>query len=119
MPASVPDISVIIPVYNEELCLEELCERLYKVLKSMKGSFEVLFVDDGSNDGSYDLLTSLSKKYRPMKVIHFSRNYGQHPAVTAGMSESRGKVIVTLDADLQNPPEEIPKLVAAVRKGYD
>ena len=119
MPTSVPDVSVIIPVYNEELCLEELCRRLYQVLRGMKGTFEVLFVDDGSSDGSFALLTSLSKKYRPMKVIRFSRNYGQHPAVTAGMAESRGKVVVTLDADLQNPPEEIPKLVEAVRQGYD
>ncbi len=117
--AKTPFLSVIIPVYNEELCLEELCQRLYRVLKEMGRSYEVLFIDDGSSDGSLELLLKLRSKYRPMKIIHFSRNYGQHPAVTAGMAESRGQVIVTLDADLQNPPEEIPKLVEALQKGYD
>jgi undecaprenyl-phosphate 4-deoxy-4-formamido-L-arabinose transferase len=120
MPStSSPMLSVIIPVFNEELCLEELCRRLYKVLRGMGNRFEVLFVDDGSSDGSLKLLLELKKKYRPMKVLHFARNYGQHPAVTAGMAESKGDVIVTLDADLQNPPEEIPKLVQALQKGYD
>ncbi len=120
MPTSpFPAISVIIPVFNEKLCLEELCERLFKVLKTTGKSYEALFVNDGSTDGSLELLLTLKKKYPHMKVVHFARNYGQHPAVTAGMAECKGKVIVTLDADLQNPPEEIPKLVAAVEKGYD
>lgn len=114
-----PYLSVIIPVFNEELCLEELCGRLYKVLKSMGNPYEVIFVDDGSQDGSLTLLLELRKKNRNMKVIHFARNYGQHPAVTAGMAESKGDIIVTLDADLQNPPEEIPKLTEALEKGYD
>ncbi len=120
MPSSKhPFLSVIIPVYNEELCLEELCQRLYQVLKEIGKSFEVLFIDDGSSDGSLELLLQLKSKYRFMKIIRFSRNYGQHPAVTAGMAESRGGIIVTLDADLQNPPEEIPKLIEALQKGYD
>lgn len=114
-----PSLSIIIPVFNEEPCLEELCRRLFKVLKDMGNRFEVIFVDDGSRDGSLDLLVRLGRKYKPMKIIRFARNYGQHPAVTAGMAESKGDVIVTLDADLQNPPEEIPKLVEAVQKGYD
>lgn len=114
-----PFLSVIIPVYNERLCLEELCERLFRMLKEMNKSYEVLFVDDGSRDGSLELLLTLQKKYKGMKIIQFARNYGQHPAVTAGMEESRGEVIVTLDADLQNPPEEIPKLVEALQQGYD
>lgn len=112
-------MSVVIPVFNEEPCLEELCSRLFKVLKSMGKSHEVLFVDDGSTDGSPALLLKLAKKYRPLKVIRFARNYGQHPAVTAGLAESRGEVIITMDADLQNPPEEIPKLVTALKGGYD
>jgi undecaprenyl-phosphate 4-deoxy-4-formamido-L-arabinose transferase len=116
---AIPNLSVIIPVYNEKLCLEELCERLFKVLKSTGKSYEALFVNDGSSDGSLELLLILKKKYPHMKVVHFARNYGQHPAVTAGMAESTGKIVVTLDADLQNPPEEIPKLVAAVEKGFD
>lgn len=114
-----PFLSIIIPVFNEELCLEELSARLYKVMKAMGNRFEVIFVDDGSRDSSLETLLKLRKKYRSMKVIHFARNYGQHPAVTAGMAESRGDVIVTLDADLQNPPEEIPKLVAALQRGFD
>jgi undecaprenyl-phosphate 4-deoxy-4-formamido-L-arabinose transferase len=114
-----PFLSVIIPVYNERLCLEELCERLFRVVKEMNKSHEVLFVDDGSRDGSLELLLTLQKKYKGLKIIQFARNYGQHPAVTAGMEESRGEVIVTLDADLQNPPEEIPKLVEALLQGYD
>jgi undecaprenyl-phosphate 4-deoxy-4-formamido-L-arabinose transferase len=114
-----PVLSVIIPVFNEKLCLEELCQRLYQVLKDMRLSYEVLFIDDGSTDGSLELLLNLKRKFKPMKIIRFARNYGQHPAVTAGMAESRGQVIVTLDADLQNPPEEIPKLVDALQQGYD
>ena len=83
-----PFLSVIIPVYNERLCLEELCERLFRMLKEMNKSYEVLFVDDGSRDGSLELLLILQKKYKGMKIIQFARNYGQHPAVTAGMEES-------------------------------
>lgn len=120
MPSSRhPFLSVIIPVYNEQLCLEELCQRLFLVLKDMKKTYEVLFVDDGSRDGSLELLLKLQKKHKSMKVIQFARNYGQHPAVTAGMAESLGEIVITLDSDLQNPPEEIPKLVAALQKGYD
>jgi len=120
MPASSKSLlSVVIPVYNERPCLEELCRRLYRVLRGMGRKFEVLFVDDGSSDGSLEFLVSQSKKYGSTKVISFARNYGQHPALTAGMAESKGTVIVTLDADLQNPPEEIPKLVEALEKGYD
>jgi undecaprenyl-phosphate 4-deoxy-4-formamido-L-arabinose transferase len=117
--AASPYLSVIIPVYNEEPCLAELCDRLYGVLRGLGRSFEVIFVDDGSRDGSLSLLLELQKSLTPMTVIHFARNFGQHPAVTAGMQQCRGEVVVTLDADLQNPPEEIPKLLAALEQGYD
>jgi len=118
-PSKPPSLSVIIPVYNEALCLEELCERLYPVLKMIGGKFEVLFVDDGSTDGTMDLLLKLKQKHKPMKIVRFARNFGQHAAATAGMAECAGNVIITMDADLQNPPEEIPKLVVALQRGYD
>jgi len=113
------DISVIVPVYNERENLPELCERLHATLKGMRRSYETIFVDDGSRDGSLELLLQLRRKHRGMVVVELARNFGQHPAVTAGLEASRGKVIVTLDADLQNLPEDIPLLVRAIDEGND
>jgi undecaprenyl-phosphate 4-deoxy-4-formamido-L-arabinose transferase len=113
------DISVIIPVYNEKDNLPELCERLHRTLKAMRRTHETIFVDDGSRDGSLPLLLQLRKRHRGMVVVELVKNFGQHPAVTAGMEVSRGRIVVTLDADLQNPPEDIPKLVAAIEQGAD
>ncbi len=113
-------ISVVIPVFNEEDNLEELGERLLKTLTALSRPFEIIFVDDGSTDGSWELLTCLHvSEPERIRAIRFHRNFGQHQAVFAGLSAARGKVIVTLDADLQNPPEEIPKLVAKIEEGYD
>ncbi|MGB8990436.1 MAG: glycosyltransferase [Desulfobaccales bacterium] len=117
---SAPEISVVIPVYNEEDNLRELGERLIRTLTSMGRTFEIIFVDDGSTDRSWELLTTLNGQYpQYVRALQFHRNFGQHQAIFAGFQAARGQVMVTLDADLQNPPEEIPRLVAKLEEGYD
>jgi undecaprenyl-phosphate 4-deoxy-4-formamido-L-arabinose transferase len=119
-PTSVPEISVVIPVFNEEDNLRELGERLIRTLTAMGRPFEIIFVDDGSTDGSWQLLTELNGQYpQNIRALQFHRNFGQHQAIFAGFQAARGQVMVTLDADLQNPPEEIPRLVAKLDEGYD
>src|SRR5208337_316256 len=115
-----PYISVIIPVYNEEENLRELGERLMSTLSAMGRPFEIILVDDGSTDRSWEILTELNQRYpQNLRALRFHRNFGQHPAIFAGFQTSRGRVMITLDADLQNPPEEIPRLVAKLEEGYD
>jgi len=119
-PAPAPEISVVIPVFNEEDNLRELGERLIRTLTAMGRPYEIIFVDDGSTDGSWQLLTDLNRQYpQNIRALQFHRNFGQHQAIFAGFQASRGQVMVTLDADLQNPPEEIPRLVAKLDEGYD
>lgn len=115
-----PEVSIVIPVYNEELNLPELIERCVKACDQLPQSYEILLVDDGSRDRSVELIQEGVRKY-PGKIIGIvlSTNFGQHAAVTAGLSRARGKYMVTLDADLQNPPEEIHKLVEKLAEGYD
>lgn len=117
--SQVVDVSIVVPVYNERESLEELQERLDLTLRSTGQAFEILYVDDGSTDGSAQVLRRLCEKYDQVKLIRFNRNYGQHAAVFAGLERARGEVVVTLDADLQNPPEEIPKLLARMDEGHD
>jgi len=115
-----PYISVVIPVYNEEENLRELGERLIRTLTAMSRPFEIIFVDDGSTDRSWQLLSDLNGQYpQYIRALQFHRNFGQHQAIFAGFQAARGKIMVTLDADLQNPPEEIPRLVAKLEEGYD
>ncbi len=117
--ASVPVVSLVIPVYNEEQNLRVLMERLRPVMENLKKSYEIIFIDDGSRDGSLAILKSFSGEPH-VKVIELTRNYGQHAAILAGFSEVRGEIVITLDADLQNPPEEIPRLVRVMEEGgYD
>ncbi len=113
-------LSVVIPVYNEEGNLPTLFARLYPVLDALGRSYEVIFTNDGSADKSKELLAN-QHAARPdvTRVIEFKSNYGQHMAVMAALERVRGEVIVTLDADLQNPPEEIPTLLAKTDAGYD
>jgi len=113
-------LSVVIPVYNESANLDTLCKRMLPVLDGLKKPYEVIFTNDGSKDDSQAILARLYAA-RPdvIKVIQFARNYGQHPAIMAGFEQSQGDVVVTLDADLQNPPEEIPKLLALIDAGHD
>jgi undecaprenyl-phosphate 4-deoxy-4-formamido-L-arabinose transferase len=113
-------LSVVIPVYNEELNLPTLFKRLYPVLDALGRSYEVIFTNDGSHDRSIELLkTQHAARPDVTRVIDFNANYGQHMAIIAAFERVRGDTIVTLDADLQNPPEEIPKLLALVDIGHD
>ncbi len=116
---SEPELSVVIPVFNEEENLPELLTRLKAALAAIGKPYEVIFVNDGSRDRSLKILTEASASDPALVVIDFNRNYGQHSAVFAGFEAARGEIIVTLDADLQNPPEEIHKLVAKMDEGYD
>ncbi|MGE5190471.1 MAG: glycosyltransferase [Gemmatimonadota bacterium] len=109
-------ISVVIPVYNEERNIPLLHDRLQAALQSMKRPYEIVFVDDGSRDGSLEVLKSFVGR-EGVRVVELTRNYGQHPAILSGFSAVRGNIVVTLDADLQNPPEEIPGLVRAMEEG--
>ena len=119
MSAPHPHVSAVIPVYNEEGNLPELNERMIKALDSIGKSWELIYVDDGSADKSLELLTGYAAKDKRIKSVEFNRNYGQHAAVFAGLSQTTGDIVVTLDADLQNPPEEVPKLVSKMEEGYD
>jgi undecaprenyl-phosphate 4-deoxy-4-formamido-L-arabinose transferase len=114
-----PYISIVIPVYNEEGNLDALFDRLYPVMQGLGKPFEIIFTDDGSRDRSLELLKRLVAAHPEVRVVEFSGNFGQHMAIMAAFEISRGEIVVTLDADLQNPPEEIPKLIAAVEQGHD
>jgi undecaprenyl-phosphate 4-deoxy-4-formamido-L-arabinose transferase len=113
-------LSVVIPVYNEEAGLETLFARLYPALDALKEPFEVVFVDDGSRDKSVAILREqFNRRPDVTRVVILALNAGQHNAIMAGFTRTRGQIVVTLDADLQNPPEEIGKLVATMREGHD
>jgi len=112
-------VAVVIPVYNEEENLPELMRRLMPVMQGMGKSFEIILIDDGSSDNSLQILKGFTKNAQ-VKVVELTRNYGQHAAILAGFSVVNADVIITMDADLQNPPEEIPKLVKFMEEGnYD
>ena len=112
-------ISLVIPVYNEEANLSHLIERLRSVMQNTGKNYEIIFVDDGSRDNTLSILKSFLI-YPEVRVIELTRNYGQHAAIFSGFSVVRGDIVITLDADLQNPPEEIPNLVRVMEEGnYD
>ncbi len=115
-----PILSVVIPIYNEEAGLAKLFARLYPALDALDISYEIVFINDGSRDASAAMLAD-QFRLRPdvTRVILFNGNYGQHMAILAGFQATRGDVTVTLDADLQNPPEEIANLLAKMREGFD
>ncbi|NCO58925.1 MAG: undecaprenyl-phosphate 4-deoxy-4-formamido-L-arabinose transferase [Deltaproteobacteria bacterium CG_4_8_14_3_um_filter_51_11] len=114
------DLSLVIPVLNEIKNLDELIDRCMKVCEALKIAYEIILVDDGSTDGSTKKILDAARANcgRLVGVI-LNRNYGQHPAVMAGLAQSRGQAVITLDADLQNPPEEIPKLFQKIQEGFD
>ena len=117
--SSQPMISLVIPVYNEEDNLHILMERIRPVMQAMGRPYEIILVDDGSRDSSLSILKGFASE-PDVKVVELVRNYGQHAAILAGFSVVRGDIVITLDADLQNPPEEIPKLVKEMEAGsYD
>ena len=118
-----PYVSVVIPIFNEEENISPLWERLSRVLsENFQGGdrdWEVIFTDDGSRDRSLEMLKAIAEAEPRVSVVEFNRNYGQHSAIFGAFSIVAGEVVVTLDADLQNPPEEIPKLVAKIDEGFD
>jgi len=113
------DLSVVVPMLNEEKNLRELSARLKVELAKLGRNYEVIFVDDGSSDGTWRELTKAEREDPHMVAIRLNRNYGQHVAVIAGMEIALGNIVITIDADLQNPPEEIGKLVKKIDEGYD
>jgi len=115
-----PDISIVIPVFNEEPNLNELINRCLKVCHDMSRQFELILVDDGSTDNSTDMINKAVEENSGKIIgVLLNRNYGQHSAIMAGFSNASGNIVVTLDADLQNPPEEIPKLIEKIEEGFD
>lgn len=114
------DISVIVPLYNEEESLPELYAWIDRVMKANNFSYEVIFVNDGSTDHSWDVIENLSANHKEVKGIKFRRNYGKSPALFCGFEKAEGDVVITMDADLQDSPEEIPELRRMiVEDGYD
>src|SRR3989338_252572 len=111
--------SVILPVYNEQGNLNSLYKRVTKVLVDLKKEYEVIFINDGSHDKTKDILEDLHKKSNNIKIINFSRNFGHQTAVTAGLDFATGEQVAILDADLQDPPEILPKFFAKLDEGYD
>jgi glycosyltransferase involved in cell wall biosynthesis len=114
-----PYVSLIIPIYNEQANIAPLMQRLFEVVGGLGFSFEVLAIDDGSEDGSFQLLERESVHHPELKVIRFRRNYGQTAAMMAGIDHAAGSILISLDADLQNDPADIPKLLARLDEGYD
>ncbi len=113
-------LSIVIPIYNEEANIPALFPRLMPVLENLGRPYELVLVDDGSRDRSVQLLKDNAEKYPgKIKIVELARNFGQHPAILAAFQNVSGDAVITLDADLQNPPEEIPKLLAKLDEGYD
>jgi undecaprenyl-phosphate 4-deoxy-4-formamido-L-arabinose transferase len=117
--ATVPAVSLVIPVFNEEATLEELYRRVTATLEELGKPYEVIVVDDGSRDGTWAIVERLVGEDGRVRAVRFKRNFGQHPAMHAGLARARGDIVVTMDADLQNVPEDLPRLIAAVEGGAD
>lgn len=114
-----PAISVVVPVYRCIACLDQLCEQLEATLRDLTDRFEIILVDDRSPDNTWPYIASLQAQYPAVKGILLSRNYGQHIAITAGLTAARGDYAVVMDCDLQDPPSLLPKLYAKLLEGYD
>ena len=114
-----PAVSLVVPVYNEELTLEQVYRQSVAALEGMGRPYEIIFVDDGSSDGTWRTLQRLHEGDADLRAVRLKRNFGQHPAMHAGLVRARGEVVVTMDGDLQNSPADLPKLVAAVEAGAD
>ena len=112
-------ISIVVPVFNEEENLPELYSELEKILKKLNKSYEIIFVDDGSTDNSFKVLNEIKKKDRNVKIIKLRRNFGKSTALSIGLKKAQGEIIITLDADLQDNPNEIPKFLKKIDEGYD
>ena len=113
------DLSIIIPLYNEQDSLRELAERIYDTLKDSELKYEIFFIDDGSSDNSLTILKEIYQKYSGIKILSFRRNYGKSAALSEGFKLASGDIIVTMDADLQDDPAEIPNLLQRLNEGFD
>lgn len=114
-----PDLSILIPIFNEQENIRLLLERVFAVLRSLPYTFEVLAIDDGSQDASFRELQAEAERYPELRVVRFRRNYGQTAAMMAGIDFSQGRILISLDADLQNDPVDIPMLLKKLDEGYD
>jgi undecaprenyl-phosphate 4-deoxy-4-formamido-L-arabinose transferase len=117
--AVLPEISLVVTVYNEEGTLEEVYRRATATLDELGKPYEVIVVDDGSRDGTWEIVERLVAGDDRLRAVRFKKNFGQHPAMHAGLVRARGDIVVTMDADLQNVPEDLPRLIAAVEAGAD
>jgi glycosyltransferase involved in cell wall biosynthesis len=114
-----PELSIVIPVYNEEDNLEDLIAAITSAMRDFKEDYEIVLVDDGSTDQSFKILKNLAQDNPKMRVIRFGINYGQTAAISAGFNHSRGRILITMDADLQNDPNDIPALIQKMEEGWD
>jgi len=119
MDTRVPSLSVVVPVYNSEGSLRPLVERLEPVLRAVAADFELILVNDGSRDGSWAVVQDLAARHPWIRGFDLMRNYGQHNALLCGIRAARHAIVLTMDDDLQHPPEEIPKLLAELARGFD
>ena len=113
------DISVVIPLLNESESLAELTERVFNELKALNKSYELVFIDDGSTDDSFQIIKNLQNKYPEIRAIKFNRNFGKSAALSEGFKIAKGEIVITMDADLQDDPAEIPHLIREIESGYD
>ena len=113
------EFSIVIPAFNEEGNIQQLYQRILETMRSMKSTFEIIFVDDGSSDQTAARVESVRKKDKRVHLIQFSRNFGKASALSAGMREAKGDIVVTMDADLQDDPAEIPRMHEKLQQGYD
>jgi glycosyltransferase involved in cell wall biosynthesis len=114
-----PEVTIVIPLLNEQATVVRLWEGIDRTLADSGIAAEVIFIDDGSTDGTMALLEELHERDPRVRVVSFKRNFGQHPAMHAGIARARGRIVVTMDGDLQNQPSDLPKLVAAIHAGAD
>ncbi len=119
LDGALPDISLVIPVFNEKLTIETVYRRSVEALESLGRPFEIIVIDDGSTDGTWQVVADVHGADPRVRAVRFKRNFGQHPAMHAGLVRARADIVVTMDADLQNDPADLPKLVAAVEAGSD
>ncbi len=112
-------ISFVLPVYNEQDSLQELHQKITKAMKNELNDYELIFVNDGSTDNSFDILREIRRKDKRIRIIQFRKNFGKSAAYSAGFHNARGEIIITLDADLQNEPSEIPLFIDKINEGYD
>jgi undecaprenyl-phosphate 4-deoxy-4-formamido-L-arabinose transferase len=117
--AALPTVSVVVPLFNEEATIEEVYRQAVAALEATGKPYELIFVDDGSTDGTWRVLERLNAQDANVRAVRFKRNFGQHPAMHAGLVRARGDVVVTMDGDLQNSPADLPKLIASVESGAD